>query len=103
MSEDKRVFMYKGNEARLFDSIEDVPAGEGWTDHPTATESAPAVEPVADVALVEAVDPAPVETSDEISEIDALRAHAQQIGIDVDNRWGVAKLKVKIAAQLAED
>lgn len=40
---DRRVWMYRGTEARLFNSPEEVP--EGWTDTPT--EDAPAVEPEA--------------------------------------------------------
>lgn len=39
MDEDKRVFMYKGQEARLFDSLEDVPDGEGWRDAPYDIEA----------------------------------------------------------------
>lgn len=31
---DTRVFMYRKGESRLFDSLDEVPRGEGWVDHP---------------------------------------------------------------------
>lgn len=31
---DTRIFMYRDGESRLFDSAEQIPAGEGWVDHP---------------------------------------------------------------------
>lgn len=31
---DTRVWMYREGEARLFNSPEEIPEGEGWVDHP---------------------------------------------------------------------
>lgn len=42
MSEDRRVWMYRKGEAKLFDSLEAVPPGEGWRDTPAADEPEPA-------------------------------------------------------------
>lgn len=39
---DTRVFMYRGQEARLFNSLDEVPEGEGWRDTPYDLEEAPA-------------------------------------------------------------
>ncbi len=44
MSDDKRVWMYKGREAKIFNSIEDVPDGEGWKDAPYDAETTPETE-----------------------------------------------------------
>lgn len=87
------VFMYRKGEARLFASPEEVPAGEGWVDSPVldaedtalepAPEAAPEVAPVADEAA---------------TELDALRARAAALGIEVDGRWGVKKLRLMIEA-----
>ncbi|CAA2139587.1 hypothetical protein [Hyphomicrobium sp. ghe19] len=35
---DTRVFMYRGTEARLFNSPEEIPEGEGWKDAPYELE-----------------------------------------------------------------
>ena len=42
MSEDKRVWMYRKGEARLFNSPEAVPANEGWKDAPISGDLEPA-------------------------------------------------------------
>lgn len=39
--------------------------------------------------------------ADDDAEKDALRAEAEKLGIDVDNRWGISTLKTKIAAAKA--
>jgi hypothetical protein len=39
---DRRVFMYRLGEARMFDSPESIPAGEGWQDTP---QQSPQIEP----------------------------------------------------------
>lgn len=61
MSEqDRRVFMYRGKEARLFNSPEEVPAGEGWRDHPHELDEEPGPSDLlrdqlrASVALIDA-------------------------------------------------
>ena len=114
MSEKIPTWGYKGAEAKIFklEPGEALPAG--WSDSPVAvavTLPEPDPEPIDTLVQVE---PAPVavvgdmsvETNiepDATSELDALRAQAEGLGITVDNRWGVGKLKAKIAAQLAED
>ena len=46
MSEtDRRVYMFKGKEARLFNSPDDVPEGEGWQGAPYDLDTAPAKKP----------------------------------------------------------
>lgn len=59
---------------------------------------APAAEPPAEEP---AVDPAPapeaVEAADDVPEHDALVAQAEALGINVDGRWGTARLKAEIA------
>jgi len=59
---------------------------------------APAAEPPAEEP---AVDPAPapeaVEAADDVPEHDALVAQAKALGINVDGRWGTARLKAEIA------
>jgi hypothetical protein len=59
---------------------------------------APAAEPSAEEP---AVDPAPapeaVEPADDVPERDALVAQAEALGINVDGRWGTARLKAEIA------
>ncbi len=107
------VFMYRKGEARMFASLEDVPAGEGWQDTPpsdmhvapdgdiTFGTTEPVVEPTPEpVEPTEpAVEPAPVidEADIEIAELDALRARAAELGIEVDGRWGIKKLTKLIA------
>lgn len=39
---DKRVWMYRKGEAKLFPSMKDVPKGEGWHDSPADDEPEPA-------------------------------------------------------------
>ncbi len=41
-AEDRRVWKYRGTEARLFDSPDDVP--DGWTDAPTEDAAEPQPE-----------------------------------------------------------
>lgn len=93
-----------------------------WAPKPEVTEAAPVVvtdvpdappapeaqgdpAPPADneAAAPEATTPQPAApaadaSSNDDAEKDALRAEAEGLGIDVDNRWGVATLKAKIAA-----
>lgn len=40
-AKDTRVFMYRQGEARMFNSPEEVPPGEGWVDHPDKVAPAP--------------------------------------------------------------
>lgn len=40
--EDKRVWMYRKGEARLFDSPDDVPKDEGWSEVPVSGDPEPA-------------------------------------------------------------
>lgn len=42
---DRRVWMYRAGESRLFDSCEAVPAGEGWQDHPVPVSEPQTVLP----------------------------------------------------------
>jgi hypothetical protein len=86
MSEpDRRVFMYKGKEARLFNSPDEVP--EGWLDHPT--DDAPAVADPVSIPAPETIETAP-ETD---TELDALRIRAGELGITVDGRWSAKRLR----------
>lgn len=77
------------------------PSSEAPPSQPPAPEAEGAPAPAADAAPAPspeppAADPAPSATDD--AEKDALRAEAEALGIDVDNRWGVTTLKAKIAA-----
>ncbi len=36
------------------------------------------------------------EPADEAPDVEALRAHAEELGVDVDRRWGVARLQTEI-------
>lgn len=65
---------------------------------PAATEAAPASE--AGVA-VEDDGTAHVDTPEDVSEKDALKAQAEALGIEVDGRWGIARLTSEIAAKQA--
>lgn len=38
---DTRVFMYREGEARMFNSPDEVPKGEGWVDHPDKVQAQP--------------------------------------------------------------
>lgn len=42
MSEDNRVWMYRKGEARLFNSPDAVPQGEGWQEAPVRDDPEPA-------------------------------------------------------------
>lgn len=85
---DTRCWRYRHGESRIFPSPEAVPEGEGWVDSP-AKVVAPPVAPANDQIAA----PEPVR-----SEADELRAEAEALGIAVDGRWGVKKLKAMIAA-----
>ena len=53
----------------------------------------------------EGEEPEPVETAaddEPVNDRDALRSQAAALGIDVDNRWGIARLQAEIAAKTAE-
>lgn len=49
MAADRRVYMYRAGEAKIFASPEDIPAGEGWQDTPVSDMPADP-EPVAEPA-----------------------------------------------------
>lgn len=74
------------------------PAPETEPD-PVATTAEPQSE--APAAEPPAVPPAPapeaVEPADDVPERDALVAQAEALGINVDGRWGTARLKAEIA------
>ena len=100
------VFMYRKGEARVFASLSDVPAGEGWSDVPPADMHVhddgrisfgdePKPEPDA-APVVETTEEQP-EPDTEPAEIDVLRARATELGITVDGRWGVNKIRRMIA------
>lgn len=42
MDEDRRIWMYRKGEARLFNSPDEVPKGEGWRETPVGDEPEPA-------------------------------------------------------------
>lgn len=86
------VFMYRKGEARMFASPEEIPAGEGWQDTPVAEAAEPDIP---------AEPPAAVAADDAPDEIDVWRARATELGIKVDGRWSIAKLKKKIEAEEA--
>lgn len=59
------------------------------------------LEPAADEPLAPAEDDQPVDVDppDEVNEKAALKAEAEALGIDVDGRWGVGRLKAEIEAK----
>lgn len=65
---------------------------------PAATEAAPAPEASVTVEDDGAVHVDPLE---DVSEKDALKARAEALGIEVDGRWGIARLTSEIAAKQA--
>ncbi|MFG1302714.1 hypothetical protein V5F34_01050 [Xanthobacter autotrophicus] len=65
---------------------------------PAATEAAPASEAS---VTVEDDGPVHVGTPEDVSEKDALKAQAEALGIEVDGRWGIARLTSEIAAKQA--
>ena len=90
---DTRVFMYRKGESKLFDSPAEVPHGESWQDTPVPDD---------------APEPAPVITPEEPtpeakSELDALREQASALGVKVDMRWSVKRLKAIIDAETAPE
>lgn len=74
----------------------EIPATSGA--QPVAEEAAPATGPAGESE-------APVAPTGEASEADdkaALQAEAEALGVDVDKRWGVARLKSEIEAAKAK-
>jgi hypothetical protein len=47
-------------------------------------------------------EPPHVDTAEEVSEKEALRAEAEGLGISVDRRWGIDRLKAEIKAKTPE-
>ncbi|MFG1247269.1 hypothetical protein [Xanthobacter flavus] len=86
------------------------PEGTAELNYPKLFEEPPAPEPgVAGPAEVVAPDPNSISTGasntvpadDDDTEKAVLVAEAEELGIDVDGRWGIAKLKQKIATAKA--
>lgn len=80
------VFMYRKDEARLFQSLADVPAGEGWVDSPAKVG--------ADLPAPAVAEPAPEPEDDARG---GLIAEAEALGIRVDGRWSDKRLASEIA------
>ena len=91
-----------GSRLRFEAGRQDVP--DAVADHPYLAangewvEEAPAPEPAPEEAPQQSEpEPAADEPADDVSEHDALVAQAEALGINVDGRWGVARLKAEIA------
>lgn len=86
------------------DAVEPDPAAPAIED-PATDPAAVVEEPEAEVIAgpAPAIDPEPVAevATVEADEKAALVAEAEALGIDVDGRWGVARLKAEIAAKKA--
>ncbi len=78
-----------------------VPAGDG--EPPATSDAQPVAEEVTPAAQSE--DDVPAAPAGEASEADdkaALQTEAEALGIDVDKRWGIARLKSEIEAAKAK-
>lgn len=91
---DERVWMYRKGESKLFQSPADVPDGEGWQDTPVPDD---VLEPSARNKEPEASEEDPVN-----GELEELREAANEMGIELDKRWGVKRLKTEIDKVVSE-
>lgn len=92
---DERVWMYRKGESKLFQSPAHVPEGEGWQDTPVPDD---APEPSARNTEPEVEEEPPVD-----DELDQLREAANEMGVEVDKRWGVKRLKAEINKVASDD
>lgn len=65
-----------------------------FVEHPYVKEVADPADPVAEVAPVVMADPV-----GEVDEKSALIDEAEALGIDIDKRWGVARLRSEVSAK----
>lgn len=75
------------------------PAGDGDTPAPSDTE---AVAPVTEPAGESEAPVAPAGEAPEADDKAALQTEAESLGIDVDKRWGIVRLKSEIEAAKAK-
>jgi hypothetical protein len=59
----RKTWRYRPGESRLFNSAEEVPIGEGWSDLRSAYYAAPAAEPAIAISASEAVQEPEAQTS----------------------------------------
>lgn len=77
----------------------EVRTGESGEGEPSASSDAPAVDPPVGEGETPSV---PAGETGETDDKAALQAEAEALGIDVDKRWGVARLKSEIEAAKAK-
>ncbi|ABS68862.1 hypothetical protein Xaut_3634 [Xanthobacter versatilis] len=86
-------------------NVDAAPAGEPDAALETPAAAEPAAEDAAPVSApsvtVEDDGTVHVDTPEEVSEKDALKAQAEALGIEVDGRWGIARLTSEIATKQA--
>ena len=103
--DDGSRFRFEAGEQVVPDDIAEHPYltanGERVPDSAVVDAPAPPVEEPASGATAEDDGTVHEGTPEEVSEKDELKAQAEALGIEVDGRWGVARLISEIAAKQA--
>lgn len=97
------IFMYREGEAKLFKSLDDVPANEGWQDTPVTPMDQmeryydPAAQAFSYRSPAMAAEPKPDRMAADLE-------RAAELNIKVDGRWSHQRLLAEIdKAEAAED